>query len=100
LIVLQGLIDPDENDPIHAAQRELKEETGYLVAKEQFELTKVPVAYEPGLTNSSCYVAKVTIDVTKLAELPVQELEQDEWSLQTLSLPLDGLLERLLGKHI
>jgi ADP-ribose pyrophosphatase/ADP-sugar pyrophosphatase/8-oxo-dGDP phosphatase len=94
----KGLIDADEGDPINAAQRELKEETGYLVAKEKFELIKVPVAYEPGLTNSSCYVAKVTIDVTELTEAPVQKLEQDEWSLQTLSLPLDGLLKRLLGR--
>lgn len=94
----KGLIDADEDDPINAAQRELKEETGYLVSKKKFELTRVPIAYEPGLTNSSCYVAKVTIDTTQLTEAPVQELDHDEWSLQTLSLPLDDLLKRLLGK--
>lgn len=55
------------------------------------------MAYEPGLSNSCCYIAKVTIDVTKLKEPPVQELEQDEWSLQTISLPLKGLLSHLTG---
>lgn len=93
-----GLIDPNENDPISSAQRELKEETGYLLPKESFDLVRVPVAYEPGLTNSCCYVAKVTIDVSTLETPVVQELEADEWSLQVISLPLENLLDRLLGK--
>ncbi|KAI9475790.1 MAG: NUDIX hydrolase domain-like protein [Benjaminiella poitrasii] len=92
-----GLIDPTDNDPIESAQRELKEETGYLIPKEQFELIKVPVAYEPGLTNSCCYVANVTIDASQLVAPPVPELEADEWSLQTISLPLEGLFEGLLA---
>ncbi|GAA5817431.1 hypothetical protein MFLAVUS_010977 [Mucor flavus] len=90
------LIDSDESDPVRSAQRELKEETGYYVSEKDIQLLKVPVAYEPGLSNSCCYVAKVTIDITQLTELPVQELEPDEWSLQTISLPLDGLLNHLL----
>ncbi|GAA5803282.1 NUDIX hydrolase domain-like protein [Helicostylum pulchrum] len=91
-----GLIDADESDPVRSAQRELKEETGYCVSEKDIQLLKVPVAYEPGLSNSCCYVAKVTIDITQLTEPPVQELEPDEWSLQTISLPLDGLLNHLL----
>ncbi|KAG2231261.1 hypothetical protein INT48_008468 [Thamnidium elegans] len=91
-----GLIDADESDPVRSAQRELKEETGYYVSEKDIQLLKVPVAYEPGLSNSCCYVAKVTIDITRLAEPPLQELEPDEWSLQTISLPLDGLLNHLL----
>ncbi|KAI7901220.1 NUDIX hydrolase domain-like protein [Cokeromyces recurvatus] len=92
-----GLIDPSDKDPIDSAQRELKEETGYLIPKEQFELINVPVAYEPGLTNSCCYVVNVTIDTTQLIEAPIQQLEPDEWSLQTISLPVEGLLESLIG---
>ncbi|KAI9365265.1 NUDIX hydrolase domain-like protein [Pilaira anomala] len=91
-----GLIDPDENDPIKAAQRELKEETGYSVSEKDFQLLNVPVAYEPGLTSSCCYVVKATIDVRESTELPVQQLEPDEWSLQTISLPLNGLLSYLI----
>lgn len=92
---LIGLIDAD--DPVNAAQRELKEETGYSVPRDDIRLIKLPVAYEPGLTNSCCYVAKVTINVGELTAPPVQELEPDEWSLQTISLPLEGLMGHLLG---
>jgi 8-oxo-dGTP pyrophosphatase MutT (NUDIX family) len=95
---MAGLIDANESDPVSSAQRELKEETGYSVPKDQFKILKLPIAYEPGLSNSCCYIAKVTIDITKLAEQPVQELEPDEWSLQTISLPLKGLLNKLIGK--
>ncbi|KAI7894062.1 NUDIX hydrolase domain-like protein [Mucor mucedo] len=90
-----GLVDKD--DPIDAAQRELKEETGYTVPRDKILLTKTPLAYEPGLTNSCCYVAKVTIDTSELTAPPVQELEPDEWSLQTISLPLEGLMNHLLA---
>ncbi|CAO3627002.1 unnamed protein product [Mucor hiemalis] len=91
-----GLVDAGEDDPINAAQRELKEETGYFVSKDQIKLEKIPVAYEPGLSNSCCYIAKVTIDIEKMTAPPVQELEPDEWSLQTISLPLEGLLNTLI----
>lgn len=94
-----GLIDAHESDPLNSAQRELKEETGYFVEKDQIKLIKLPLAYEPGLSNSCCYIAKVIIDVTKLKEPPLQELEPDEWSLQTISLPLKGLLAHLIGKY-
>lgn len=92
------MVDAGEDDPINSAQRELKEETGYFVPKDQFKLEKIPVAYEPGLSNSCCYIAKVTIDIEKMTTPPVQELEPDEWSLQTISLPLEGLLNKLIGK--
>ncbi|KAI8640161.1 NUDIX hydrolase domain-like protein [Parasitella parasitica] len=91
-----GLIDPDEKDPILSAQRELREETGYNVPASKFDLVKTPLAYEPGLSDSCCYIAKVTIDVSELSTPPVPALEADEWSLQTISLPLDGLLENLI----
>ncbi|KAL7318525.1 hypothetical protein PS15m_001762 [Mucor circinelloides] len=90
-----GLIDLDE-DPVVSAQRELKEETGYDVPLSQFDLVKTPLAYEPGLSNSCCYVAKVTIDPLKLSASPAQSLEADEWSLQVISLPLDNIMNKLL----
>ncbi|ORE11058.1 hypothetical protein BCV72DRAFT_301371 [Rhizopus microsporus var. microsporus] len=89
-----GLIDANDDDPLISAQRELKEETGYVVPKEQMRLTKLPLAYEPGLTDSCCYVAKTVIDPT-MVDCAAPEPEIDEWSLQTISLPLQGLLERL-----
>ncbi|CAO3624529.1 unnamed protein product [Mucor fragilis] len=91
-----GLIDMNE-DPVVSAQRELKEETGYDVLLSEFDLVKVPLAYEPGLSNSCCYVAKVTIDIASLSVPPVQSLEGDEWSLQVISLPLDNIMNNLLG---
>ncbi|CEP17127.1 hypothetical protein [Parasitella parasitica] len=97
---VDGLIDAGEKDPILSAQRELKEETGYDVPASQFDLVKLPLAYEPGLSNSCCYIAKVTIDATKLSAPPIPALEADEWSLQTVSIPLDGLLENLRSKWI
>lgn len=93
-----GLIDTGETDPVISAQRELKEETGYDIPASEFDLIKIPVSYEPGLSNSCCYIAKVTIDKTKLTSPPIPSLEADEWSLQTISLPLNGLLDSLLGK--
>lgn len=84
-------------DPVVSAQRELKEETGYDVLLSEFDLVKVPLAYEPGLSNSCCYVAKVTIDIASLSVPPVQSLEGDEWSLQVISLPLDNIMNNLLG---
>ncbi|KAL9549613.1 hypothetical protein MBANPS3_005134 [Mucor bainieri] len=91
-----GLIDMDE-DPVVSAQRELKEETGYDVPLSSFDLVKTPLAYEPGLSNSCCYVAKVTIDASTLSAPPAQSLEADEWSLQVISLPLENIMNKLLG---
>jgi hypothetical protein len=39
----------------------------------------------------------VIID-TSVSGPPVPELEQDEWSLQSISLPLDGLIGHLTSK--
>ncbi|ORZ25911.1 NUDIX hydrolase domain-like protein [Absidia repens] len=89
-----GLIDPNET-VVNAAHRELKEETGYDVEKDTFRLCTQPVCYEPGLTNSTCYVAHITIDTTAMTASPKPELEQDEWSLQTVALPLKDLMVHL-----
>ncbi|CAO3703745.1 unnamed protein product [Rhizopus stolonifer] len=89
-----GLVDPEDEDPIISAQRELKEETGYFVPQEKMSIIKSPLAYEPGLTDSCCYVVKAMIDQDNTSIIP--EREADEWSLHTICLPLKGLLRHLL----
>ncbi|KAI8342167.1 NUDIX hydrolase domain-like protein [Chlamydoabsidia padenii] len=89
-----GLVDPNET-PLDAACRELREETGYKVDKSDFRLSTRSVCYEPGLTNSTCYVAHATINTTSTTTHPSPELEQDEWSLQTILLPVNNLMTHL-----
>ncbi|KAI7859470.1 NUDIX hydrolase domain-like protein [Circinella umbellata] len=93
-----GLIDKNE-DPIDAAIREFQEETGYQVKdKNSIKLHKSIVSYEPGLTNSCCCIAQITIhcDEQQKEEKIKQQLEPDEWSLQTIRLPLKNLMTHLL----
>ncbi|KAG0165522.1 hypothetical protein DFQ30_008354 [Apophysomyces sp. BC1015] len=88
-----GLIDSGE-DPLTAAHRELMEETGFYVNKSDMVLSSTPVSYEPGMTDSCCYVARVTIDTQKTPQQE-QQLEEDESGLVSLALPLDNLQEHL-----
>lgn len=62
--------------------------------------TTTPVSYEPGMTNSCCHVAHVTIPYEQVSSqmLPSPRREPDEWSLQTIRLPLKNLLTHLTGK--
>lgn len=95
-----GLVDQGE-DPIDAAIRELREETGYLAEKSKVKLHPAPVSYEPGMTSSCCLVAQVTLDMQEFHRNAVAPcLEPDEWSLQTITLPLKGLLKHLTGKTL
>ena len=72
-----GLIDGEE-EPELAALRELKEETGY-VGKVTSCSKAIPLAYEPGLTNSCFALVSMEVD-GELPENknPVPEQEEDE----------------------
>ncbi|KAF9977237.1 hypothetical protein BGZ73_006600 [Actinomortierella ambigua] len=105
-----GLVDPGESAE-QAALRELLEETGFSSsissfstggpAKERLRVVQksAPVAYEPGLTGSCTCVVVVEIEMEEhelfgpnALDRPNQ-LEEDEWSLQVVVLPLKGLLK-------
>ncbi|ORY89885.1 NUDIX hydrolase domain-like protein [Syncephalastrum racemosum] len=87
-----GLIDGDES-PAVAAARELQEETGYQVDPVNIRIEDNPVVYDPGLSNSCCYVAHVELDGQP--EPVLNKPEGDEWSLQVIQIPLLGLSRRL-----
>ncbi|GJJ73853.1 hypothetical protein EMPS_06211 [Entomortierella parvispora] len=96
-----GLIDAGEQ-PEQAALRELAEETGF--SSESGQTIKVvhssmPVSYEPGLTASCTMMVVVEIEMeqNELSEsgLRKTKLDDDEWSLQVVVLPLTGLLTAL-----
>ncbi|KAF9938078.1 nudix hydrolase-like protein [Mortierella antarctica] len=98
-----GLIDADEQ-PIQAALRELEEETGFgQESGHSIKVVKISeaTAYEPGLTGSCSRVVVVEIGMQESDpcgpgfSLPRSKLEEDEWSLQVVALPLAGLLTSL-----
>ncbi|RKP39044.1 NUDIX hydrolase domain-like protein [Dimargaris cristalligena] len=90
-----GLIDCNESIE-QAALRELKEETGYVG---QVVSISPAMTCEPGMSSSRCCIVEVEVDGTLPVNLkPQTQLEDDEWSLQTITLPLDNLLESLLGR--
>ncbi|KAF9964081.1 nudix hydrolase-like protein [Mortierella alpina] len=98
-----GLIDADEL-PIQAALRELEEETGFgQESGHSIKVVKISeaTAYEPGLTGSCSRVVVVEIGMEESDpcgpgfSLPRSRLEEDEWSLQVVALPLAGLLKSL-----
>ncbi|KAJ1927057.1 hypothetical protein IWQ60_003249 [Tieghemiomyces parasiticus] len=88
-----GLIDQKEGVG-EAALRELKEETGYVG---QVVSISPPMTNEPGMSSSRCCIVEVDVDGTLPENQKLQsQREEDEWSLQTITLPLDNLLEGLL----
>ncbi|KAF9173250.1 nudix hydrolase-like protein [Mortierella sp. AD011] len=97
-----GLFDANE-EASEAALRELEEEVGFstkLGHSVQVVKTLGPIAYEPGMTNSCSQVVviEVTMEQHELFgpdSTRKPKLEDDEWSLQVVILPLQGLLKSL-----
>ncbi|KAG0051735.1 hypothetical protein BGZ83_003353 [Gryganskiella cystojenkinii] len=96
-----GLIDPDEQ-PEQAALRELAEETGFSVENGQTVKvihSSLPISYEPGLTSScsKMVVVEIAMEQKELDEsnLRKPKLDDDEWSLQVVVLPIRGLLSAI-----
>ncbi|CAG8690845.1 4997_t:CDS:2, partial [Cetraspora pellucida] len=76
-----------------AALRELREETGYTG---KIQSISDPICYEPGLTTSMTRVVDVEVDLMSVDNVsPTQKLDDDEWSLQVIKVPLENLHERL-----
>ncbi|KAF9203673.1 nudix hydrolase-like protein [Haplosporangium sp. Z 27] len=92
-----GLLDANEQ-PSEAALRELEEEVGFSTKLgHSVQVVKIlgPFAYEPGMTNSC---SNVTMDQEELFgpdSTRRPKLEDDEWSLQVVILPLQDLLKSL-----
>ncbi|CAG8619530.1 26184_t:CDS:2 [Dentiscutata erythropus] len=84
-----GLIDPEESIEV-AALRELREETGYTG---KIQSISDPICYEPGLSSSMTRIVDVEVDLTN--DSPTQNLEDDEWSLQVIKVPIESLYEKL-----
>lgn len=87
-----GLIDPKESIE-STATRELLEETGYHGTF----ISHSPVVYsDPGLANANMTLATVDIDMTNpLNQTPKPQLEDGEF-IDTLTLPLDNLVDDLV----
>ncbi|CAG8472479.1 17533_t:CDS:2 [Acaulospora colombiana] len=89
-----GLIDAQETVET-AALRELREETGYTG---KVKNVSDPICYEPGITNSMTKIVDIEIDPNSTDNIaPTQLLEEDEWSLQVIKVPLRKLYEELRG---
>lgn len=97
-----GLID-DGEDPASAAEREFREETGYVGKA----VSVSPASYlSPGLTNESACLVRLEVDMTLERNVKIHEDAIDnegldgcevDRGLTKLLLPRKGLLEALHG---
>lgn len=90
-----GLVDDGESVE-QAARRELLEETGFTISR--VIKTTDSLFYEPGLSNSSMRLVYAHVNSSP-ADAAMPHRESDEWSLQTVVLPVERLYERLEQLH-
>jgi len=86
-----GLIDASE-DPKTAAERELKEETGY--AGRVVDLSPTIVS-DPGMSTANMQLATVEVELKEGDVEPEQQLDDGEF-IERVVVPLGELYERLL----
>ncbi len=86
-----GKIDKGETDPLAAAMRELREETGFIPEKMQFMGMYYP---SPAILTEKIYMYLAT--GLKKGE---QELDEDEF-LDVQALPMDKVVQMILNNEI